>query len=1198
MSKEKNSRKWQFWIDRGGTFTDIVACTPEGEIKTMKLLSHNPRQYEDASLAGIRKYLDCKKNQKIPTQLIDSVKMGTTVATNALLERKGEPTLLLITQGLSDVLQIGYQNRPKLFDLNINLPESIYSQVIEAKERIDYVGKILSPLNEKELEKKLTKAYQNGFNSIAIVFMHGYKYPAHEKIAGKIARRIGFKQISLSHEVSALVKIVGRGDTSVVDAYLSPILQRYVSRLSGELSKTNLLFMQSNSSLTEATSFRGKDAVLSGPAGGIVGMVQTAKLAGLNNLIGFDMGGTSTDVSHYNGEYERVFEKIVAGVRMRAPMMNIDTVAAGGGSILKYDGMRFSVGPESAGAFPGPACYRNQGPLTVTDCNLALGRISANFFPHVFGEKRNMPLDINVVQEKFSLLAKKTNKSVEEIAEGFLKIAVDNMSNAIRRISVRRGYDISKYTLCCFGGAGGQHACSVAERLGMKQVFIHPLAGVLSAYGMGFANVGAMREKTTEIPLNKRSLQAVSTTFKDLEDECLKELAEQGVKGDMVRIKRKVHVRYMGTNSELILNSGEINEIQAEFEKEHQSRFGFIIPKRKLILGTISIEAFGGGKVFAEPALNKNGFAKKPISLNSKKVYFYGKFYQTNFYDRAKLLCGQKVIGPAIIIEPNSTLVVEPGWIAEITEKNHILLLHHKKIIHHDKIDSTKADPIRLEIFNNLYMSIAEQMGEVLANTSYSVNIKERQDFSCALFDHQANLIANAPHIPVHLGSMGESVRAVIKKWGSKINPGDSFALNDPYEGGTHLPDITIISPVFIDRHILFYVASRGHHADIGGITPGSMPPNSTHLEQEGVLIKNVQIVGDWKFDEIGMRKILASGKYPARNIDENIEDLKAQIAANEKGATELYKMIKQYGKQQVIAYISHVQENAAESVRMIIGSLSSNEFSLKTDHGSVIKVKIKINKKERTAVVDFTGTSSAKKNNLNAPLAVCRSAVLYVFRTLIKENIPMNEGCLTPITLIVPQGCMLNPTYPAAVVAGNVETSQAIVDTLYGALKTVAESQGTMNNLTFGNDNYQYYETICGGTGAGNGFSGTDAVHSHMTNSLITDPEILENRYPVILRKFAIRKNSGGAGKYCGGNGTIRQIEFCQEVTVSVLSSHRIYAPYGLKGGKTGALGENLVIKKNKKSQTLASSQVVSLQKGDTILIKTPGGGGYGEAA
>ncbi|SOC28391.1 hydantoinase B/oxoprolinase family protein [Thalassospira xiamenensis] len=1196
--------KWQFWIDRGGTFTDIVARKPDGSLLTHKLLSENPERYADAAIQGIRELLDVPAGEKIPAEKIEAVKMGTTVATNALLERKGDRTVLVTTTGFRDALRIAYQNRPKLFDRNIKLPEMLYERVIEADGRFDAQGAELTALDRENLRRDLQAAFDDGIRACAIVFMHGYRYTAHENAAAEIAREIGFTQVSVSNQVSPLMKLVSRGDTTVVDAYLSPILRRYVDQVAGELGGVKLMFMQSNGGLTDAAKFQGKDAILSGPAGGVVGMVRTAEMDGFNQVIGFDMGGTSTDVSHYDGEYERDFETQVAGVRMRAPMMKIHTVAAGGGSILHFDGARFRVGPDSAGANPGPAAYRRGGPLAVTDINVMLGKVQPEFFPNVFGPEGNEPLDADAVKAGFADMALKIKEATgqvrtpEEVAEGFLRIAVENMANAIKQISVQRGYDVTDYVLQCFGGAGGQHACQVADTLGMTRVFVHPFAGVLSAYGMGLADIRAMREQAVEAKLETSALAGLDESLDALALEARGELHEQGITDAKISMLKKLHLRYDGTDNPLIVDFGDVASIKAQFEEQHKQRYGFVMDEKPLVVEAVAVEAIGEtqGLPDAETEVAKDGV--RPDPLATRKVVFDGKSEDTPFYKREDLKPGATVRGPAVIVEPVGTTVLDPGWEAKVNGRDHLVLTRVVPLKRSEAI-GTQADPVMLEVFNNLFMNIAEQMGVTLANTSYSVNIKERLDFSCALFDQEGLLIANAPHMPVHLGSMGESVRAVMENNAGKMKSGDVYMLNDPYNGGTHLPDITLITPVFGDdgKEILFYVASRGHHADVGGITPGSMAPNSRILEEEGVLIDNFKLVDQGKFDEAGLTALLEGAKYPARNPYQNIADLRAQIAANEKGVQELRKMVDHFGLDVVHAYMGHVQDNAEESVRRVIDVLKDGEFAYEMDNGAVVKAKVTIHKETRSATVDFTGTSDQLDNNFNAPSAVTRAAVLYVFRTLVDDDIPLNAGCLKPVNLIVPEGSMLNPRYPAAVVAGNVETSQHVTDTLYAALGVMSGAQGTMNNFTWGNDTHQYYETICGGTGAGPDYDGTSGVHSHMTNSRLTDPEVLEWRFPVLLESFGIRKGSGGAGKHKGGDGTVRRVRFLEEMTASILSNHRRVPVQAVGGGEPGQLGRNAIERTNGTVEELKGTDGATMYPGDVFIIETPGGGGYGKA-
>jgi 5-oxoprolinase (ATP-hydrolysing) len=1202
------AQKWQFWIDRGGTFTDIVARSSEGKIIIHKLLSENPDRYKDAAVQGIKEILGIAPTEPIPIEAIEAVKMGTTVATNALLERKGDRTVLVITKGFRDALRIGYQNRPDIFAREIILPEMLYESVIEVDERYDARGKELIGVNLEQVEKDLQAVYNEGIRSCAIVFMHGDRHPNHEKIVAKIAQKIGFSQISVSHQVSPLMKLVSRGDTTVIDAYLSPILDRYVAQVSQELlgennaqSTTKLMFMQSNGGLADAQLFHGKDSILSGPAGGIVGAVKTSEIAGFKKIISFDMGGTSTDVAHYDGEYERSFETEVAGVRLRTPIMSIHTVAAGGGSIVQYDGSRYRVGPESAGANPGPASYSRGGPLTVTDCNVMVGKLQPEFFPKVFGANANLPLNAEIVREKFRQLTQEIgdNRTPEQVASGFLAIAVEKMANAIKKISLQRGYDVSEYTLCCFGGAGGQHACLIADALGIKQIYIHPYAGVLSAYGIGLAEIRILKEKGVEASLTEALLVEIETTLNNLINEARIELmSRENQSLEQIKFLRKVHLKYEGTDSSLIIDFDTLAEMRQKFESIHQQRYGFIMADKHLIVEAVSAELVCPTYTPAELIINRiNNELPKPVA--TVKIYTNNTWFDTPVYCRENLQPGDIISSPALIIETTGTNIIELGWQAEISDRNNLILKRKQEAgVRIQEAKLNKPDPVLLEIFNNLFRSVAEQMGTTLQKTSYSVNIKERLDFSCAIFDRGGQLVANAPHIPVHLGSMSESVRSVIDARGNNIKIGDVYVLNNPYNGGTHLPDITVITPVFQNSDIpLFYVASRGHHADIGGITPGSMPPHSKTVEEEGIFIDCFQLVEQGKFREKELLDLLVSSQYPARKPIQNIADLQAQIAANEKGVQELQKMVGHYGLETVQTYMQYVQDNAEECVRKVINTLKDGSFVVNLDTGEQIETTITINKNNRSAKIDFTGTSPQLDNNFNAPKAVCKAAILYVFRTLVNDDIPLNEGCLKPLEIIIPTGSLLNPQYPAAVVAGNVETSQNITDCLYGALNVLAASQGTMNNFTFGNEKYQYYETICGGSGASADFEGTDAIHTHMTNSRLTDPEVLEWRFPVLLESFSIRPHSGGIGKHCGGNGVIRRIRFLESMTAAILSSRRKISPFGLQGGEAGMVGKNYVERNNGTREKLGSTAIVEMNSGDVFVIETPGGGGYGIA-
>ncbi|WP_376706078.1 hydantoinase B/oxoprolinase family protein [Mesorhizobium sp. ISC25] len=1288
--------KWDFWIDRGGTFTDVIGRDPEGGLHPRKLLSENPEAYADAAIQGIRELLGVQPGAPIPSALIGDVKMGTTVATNALLERKGDRVLLLITKGFRDALRIAYQARPDIFAKQIILPEQLYERVVEIDERVRADGSVERLLDIASVRPAIEQAKADGIDAVAIVFMHAWKHPDHEKAVAKVCRKLGFSQVSVSHEVSPLIKLVGRGDTTVVDAYLSPILARYVQKVAEELGAApisplvgemsakptegvisegtarasnpveptppggfaatlpsrgrespRLMFMMSSGGLTAADMFQGKDALLSGPAGGVVGMVETAKLAGFGKVIGFDMGGTSTDVAHYDGDYERAFDTEVAGVRIRAPMMRIHTVAAGGGSILHYEAGRFRAGPDSAGANPGPAAYRRGGPLAVTDANVMLGKLQPEFFPAIFGPGQDEPLDVQTVREKFAALAAEIGdgRSPETVAEGFITIAVENMANAIKKISVQRGYDVTEYLLNCFGGAGGQHACLVADALGMEAVLIHPFSGLLSAYGIGLSSVFASRQQALLKPLVEDAGAAIDELIATLRKAVIDELAAQGITEDAVASRPVLQIRYDGTDTALPVNfeHGSIAQAKADFELAHKAQFGFVYDDKPMIVESIGVEGTDtGGTGRDESDSVVEDMAASPSG--TRKIFVDGVWRDAGIFPRETLKPGNKIAGPALIIEPNQTVVVEPGWQAEITAKDHVLMRRVEKKRRQAAL-GTEADPVMLEVFNNLFMSIAEQMGVTLQNTAYSVNIKERLDFSCAVFDRDGALVANAPHMPVHLGSMDRSVETIIRLNSGDIHPGDVFALNAPYNGGTHLPDITVVTPVFSlplegrvaakrpggvlsevttsasstaattpsggfaatspsrGEEILFYVASRGHHADIGGTAPGSMTPLATTVDEEGVLFDNFRIVDRGRFREKDLETLLTNHPYPARNPHQNIADLKAQIAANEKGVAELRKMVAHFGLDVVEAYMGHVQDNAAESVRRVLERLpDSSEYEYPTDTGQMIKVKISVDRRKREATVDFTGTSRVMKNNFNAPEPVARAAVLYAFRVMVEDNIPMNAGCLRPINIIIPDGSMLKPAYPAAVVAGNVETSQHVTNALFGAMGAMANAQGTMNNLTFGNKQYQYYETICSGSPAGRmndgrGFAGTSGVHTHMTNSRLTDPEVLELRFPVLLEDFHIREGSGGKGKWNAGDGTKRTIRFLEKMECAILSSHRNGPPQGLDGGGDGEVGSTKVRRKTGAIETLKACDQTILDAGEAVIVTTPTPGGFGKA-
>jgi len=1204
--------RWQFWVDRGGTFTDVVGRAPGGELRTLKLLSENPAQYRDAAVEGIRRMLGLGAGEVISPALVESVRMGTTVATNALLERQGERTVLVITRGFRDALRIGNQSRPRLFERHIVLPELMYERVIEADERVGAGGEVIAALDEEALAAELQAAYGAGIRACAIVFLHGFRHAAHELAAEALALAAGFTQVSVSHRVSPLMKLVPRGDTTVVDAYLSPVLRRYVDGVAKEMPGVRLLFMQSSGGLAEASRFQGKDAILSGPAGGIVGMALSARAAGHDRVIGFDMGGTSTDVSHYAGEYERAFETEVAGVRVRAPMMNIHTIAAGGGSIIRFDGARLRVGPGSAGANPGPASYRRGGPVTITDANVILGRIQPAFFPAVFGPQANQPLDADVALLKFAELADLVSASAdaavsaEEIAAGSLRIAVGSMANAVKRISVSRGYDVTRYTLQCFGGAGGQHACLVADALGMERIFCHPLAGVLSAYGLGLADQIVMRDRSLECDLSDEGVRAAHALAAQLQADAARELQRQGVAEDEIRAVRRVLVRYAGTDTALpceLPQTGSPSDaaaaIRAEFERAYRRRFAFLTPQVGLVLEAVSLECIAAGQPSGPEFRNEIAPPYAPEARTAVRMYCADDeqpgWRTANLYLRDSFAAGACVDGPAIIVERNATTVVEPGWRAQTTAEGN-LEMRRIRVRTAVRNASARVDPVMLEIFNNLFMNIAEQMGLRLQNTAHSVNIKERLDFSCAVFDGEGALIANAPHMPVHLGSMSESVRSVMER-NAPMRRGDGYVLNDPYHGGTHLPDVTVVTPVFLDlEQPSFFVASRGHHADIGGITPGSMPPFSTNIAEEGVLVDNFKLVEGGEFREEALLELLRGGSHPARNPGQNVADLRAQIAANEKGVQELKGIVERYGCDTVMRYMRHVQDNAEECVRRVITALRDGRFMLTLDNGAQIKVAVRVDHERRSARIDFSGSSAQLPDNFNAPRAITVAAVLYVFRTLVDDEIPLNAGCLKPLEIIVPEGCMLNPDTPAAVVAGNVETSTCVTNALYGALGIMAASQCTMNNFTFGNARHQYYETVAGGSGAGPGFAGTSVVQTHMTNSRLTDPEVLEFRFPVRMESFEIRVGSGGSGRWPGGDGGVRRIRFLTPMTAAILSNGRKEGAFGMAGGGAGAPGRNHIERSGGQKEVLGAVGQAEMALGDVFVITTPGGGAYGD--
>jgi 5-oxoprolinase (ATP-hydrolysing) len=1188
-------KPWRFYIDRGGTFTDIVAEAPDGALSAFKLLSQDER-YDDAGLEAIRRCLGLSSSTAIPPDSIAEVRAGTTVATNALLERRGERVVLVTTRGFRDQLRIGYQNRPKLFALKIELPSPLYEHVIEADERISAQGEVLRALDEEALRRDLASARAEGISGCAIVFMHGYAYAAHERRAAKIARDSGFVQVSTSHETVPLMKYVSRGDTTVADAYLSPVLRRYAdviaSRIGSDAKSPRLFFMMSSGGLAAPQAFHGKDAVLSGPAGGVVGMAETARAAGFDHVIGFDMGGTSTDVSRFDGAYEREHDNEIAGVHLRVPMMAIHTIAAGGGSVLHFDRARFRVGPDSAGADPGPMSYRRGGPLTVTDANVMTGKLQPDFFPRIFGPARNEPLDAARVKDDFARLARETGRSAEEVADGFIRVAVENMANAIKRISVARGYDVRRYALACFGGAAGQHACLVADALGITRIFIHPFSGVLSAYGLKLAAIRAFRQRAIGETLGEAISEKLKITSDELARHAIAEVEAQG--GRQVESIATAHIRYAGSDTTLPVTLARPEDMRRLFAEVHARQFGFGFEGKPLIVESLEVEASTNVQHGETHAFGKRTVSQPGAVSRRTQFYSQGDWRACDVCFTDELAGRTTIKGPALLIEPHQTIVVEPGWRAEVTDERAVVLSRAEPSKASGR-STREIDPVLLEVFANLFMAIAEEMGAALQNTASSVNIKERLDFSCAIFDAVGNLVANAPHMPVHLGSMGDCVVAIVAKHEGDIHDGDMFATNAPYDGGTHLPDITVVAPGFVDGERRYFAAARGHHADIGGISPGSMPPFSCHIEEEGVLFDGVRVIRDGHFDEDAVYGILGSGDYPARNPEQNIADLKAQAAACARGIAELRRAANVHGAETITSYMRHVQDNAEEAVRGVIGALADGAFVMPMDGGTEIHVKVRVDHETRSARIDFTDTSPQTDSNLNAPRSVTKAAVLYVFRCLVEGDIPLNAGCLKPLEIIVPEGSLLGPQFPAAVAGGNVETSQAVVDALFGALGVMGAAQGTMNNLTFGNARHQYYETICGGAGAGATFDGASAVHTHMTNSRLTDPEVLEERYPVLLEEFSLRHGSGGDGAHCGGDGVLRRIRFREAMSAAILSTRRETEPFGLRGGQPGFPGANMLIRAAGETIALKGRDEIAVEPGDEIIIATPGGGGYG---
>ena len=1201
--------KWNFAADRGGTFTDIVAVAPDGKIHSLKLLTSSPH-YSDATIEGIRRILGTTPGPK----QVAAIKIGTTLATNTLLERSGQDTVVAITAGFTDLLAIGEQNRPELFALAIQKAPQLYRQVIAVPERLDASGRIIQRLDQPTLRHRLEECYRQGLRSLAIVLLHSWKNPIHERQVQALALEIGFTQITCSYDTLPLIKIVARGRATVVDAYTTPVLHRYLKDLRRHTATIRLQCMQSNGGIVAAELFSGKDAVLSGPAGGVLGLARMAQLAGFSKAIGFDMGGTSTDVSRFDDGYEKAWQTQVAGIEFPTDMLHIETVAAGGGSRLHYDGSKMSVGPDSAGAIPGPACYRQGGPLTITDANLMLGRVVPRFFPQVFGADANLPLEREVVISGFKRLASTISEdsrqqmTPEQVAAGYIRIANQNMGQAIKTVSIARGIELEDYALVCFGGAGAQHACALARSLGIATILLPPLAGVLSAYGILGANVVRSAARSVLRPFTAKVCQEeLPARFAELADPLLSEVRSQGIAESRIELRRYLDIRPQGSEAWETIAFADFASMCRQFSAVYRCHYG-MSPEETLAWEIVNLRAEAIGKQPEIPQAWVEPIART-IDRNAAidrdhQAYFTGSYHPTPIFARADLTPGTRLIGPALVVEQYSTIVIEPNFIGEMNGYGHLLLRQNqpeRRALHRR---SDQADPVLLEIFHNIFSGVAEQMGVSLLKTAHSTNIKERMDFSCAVFAPDGNLVANAPHIPVHLGAMSETVKSILAR--QSLQPGDVYAANDPFAGGSHLPDITVVTPVFAADRLIFAVASRGHHADIGGITPGSMPPFSRSLSEEGVVFSDLKLVEQGRFQEKAIIDKLSAGAWPVRNIAERLADLRAQIAANQRGCQELHRVIAHYGLTTLHAYMGHIQANAAWEMKLTLGKLLQGQaewtsnFTDYLDDGARITVTIKIERganppASHRATIDFSGSAPQLSGNLNAPYAVTKAAVLYVLRTLIAKAIPLNEGCLEPITIQVAPGTLLNPQPGAAVAGGNVETSQRIVDVLFGALGIMAASQGTMNNLTFGSEGFGYYETICGGAGAGPGFDGADAVHTHMTNTRLTDPEVLEYRYPEVrVSEFALRRGSGGSGEFCGGDGVVRRLHFLQPRTLTVLSERRAIPPYGLNGGRSGDRGLNSVTR-NGQEQAVPAKVELKMNPGDTFNIYTPGGGGWG---
>ena len=1177
---EEPTPRHQFWIDRGGTFTDCIHRDLEsGALRVTKVLSS-----DQAPLEGIRALLGLGPSDSIPAS---EIRMGTTLATNALLERGGRPTVLIADQGLGDLIRIGDQTRPDLFALEIEKPEPLPAWVIEIGARMNPDGSIFRELDESELRNALEEARNSGAESVAIALMHAYRDGTLEGRVGAIAKEVGFAHVSTSNEISNEIGLLGRADTSTANAYLTPLLTQYMAALEKELGSSRLRMMQSNGGLVDASGFIGRNAVLSGPAAGVVATGAIAEELGLSEVIGFDMGGTSTDVSRFAGQVSRVFESQIGGIRIRAPMMELHTVASGGGSICKLEGERMIVGPQSAGSDPGPLCYGNSQAeeLTLTDVSLCLGRLSADRFP--------FPLDVERAKKRLaavaaSLRATGVERSAVEAAHGFLRVAVENMATAIQKISVGRGHDVRNHAMVVFGGAGGQYACLIARRLGIRDLVFHPYAGALSAFGMGVANF----EWHGERDAGRADLAAPLPTgweraFEDLEASGRAALARDAGAQARWNVRRRVALHYRGTETTLTVDWTDAHTMRADFEVLHRREFGYVRPQHAVHAATLRVQVELSSPKPDLPRVEAGSGA----ALRTTMLWSDGALVEAPVYLREDFPLQTEVRGPAMILDATGTVVVDSGFVAIRDERDYLTMRDVESRIEREMAD-TRVDPVLLEVFNSQFQSIAEQMGAVLQRTAMSTNIRDRLDFSCAVFDVTGGLVANAPHIPVHLGAMSESVRAVLHAH-PDMKPGDVFVTNDPFAGGSHLPDITVVTPQHDEKGVLrFVVASRGHHADVGGLTPGSMPPASTRLDQEGVVLRTLRIVEDGAFREQLLREALGQGRYPARNPDENVADIQAEIAANEKGLQLLDDLLARYGLEVVIAYMQHIQDNAAALTSRAIADLPDGEYRFEDqlDDGARILVCVTVDGGEMS--IDFEGTDRALDNNLNAPRAVTMAAVLYVLRVLVGKPIPLNGGCMRPVSVRIPEGSLLCPEPGHAVAAGNVETSQRVVDVLFGALGLAAASQGTMNNITFGDDRFAYYETLGGGAGATARRPGADGVHTHMTNSKCTDPEILETRFPVRIRRFSLRHGSGGRGRLRGGDGLIRELEFLAPMRVSVISERRLVAPYGMRGGGSGATGMNLL-----NGKQIAHRVTVQVAPGDILRVETPGGGAWGES-